>query len=32
MGFWKQLTDKNNWIPRPQNPGGGGTTRTIHNK
>lgn len=23
MGFWKQLTDKNNWIPRPQNPGGG---------
>ena len=22
MGFWKQLADKNNWIPRPQNPGG----------
>ena len=31
MGFWQQLTNKNNWIPRPQNPGGG-TTRTIHIK
>ena len=30
MGFWQQLTNKNNWIPRPQNPGGGYYQNNTH--
>lgn len=29
MGFWQQLTNKNNWIPRPQNSGGGYNQSTV---